>query len=227
MASASPSDVATDLAVAQAKADIALALTNQFQRELNNLRDALERVNKENKALKTENANLKTRLQTIAAGDADGEIDLTTLQEEPETELCRPPPEGTIFSNGGPYIPSKNDRTGGDILKNQLNQWTQARGYSVKIMRSKLTGARVKLVVTCVLAGKPHLMDEARRREKESQGYRINKPRTSRLRDCPLRFVLQEIVQHSGTFVVQHSELAAHQRCSHEPDPIMEELVAP
>lgn len=225
MASASPIDVDIDLAVAQAKADIALILTTQFQRELNNLRDALERANKENKTLKTENANLKRRLQAIPADDADGELDMNALQEELETEFCRPPPEGAIFSNGGPYIPSRSDRAHGDVLKTQLNEWTQARGYSVKIMRSKLTGARVKLVVTCVLAGKPRrMLDEATRRQRETQGYRVNKPRTSKLRDCPLRFHLQEIVQHSGTFVVQHSELAEHQQCNHEPDPTIGEV---
>lgn len=214
---AAPHDVLTDIAVAQAKADIALALTGQFQRELNNLRDALERANKENKALKLENTNLRARLES---GDAEGDEDLNGLIEEPETELGRPPPEGTIFSNGGPYKPSKTERADTTRLKQELNQWTQARGYSVKILRSKLTGARVKLVVTCVLAGKPNLMDEQRRREKASLGVRVNKPRVSRLKDCPLRFVLQEIVKDSGTFVVQHSDLPTHQRCNHEPDPI-------
>lgn len=211
----SPSNVAVDIAVAQAKADIALALTEQFQRELNNLRAALEQATKENKALQTENASLKARLES---GDAEGEEDLDGL-EEAETELGRPPPEGTIFSNGGPYKPGKAER---GRLKQELNQWTQARGYSVKILRSKLTGARAKLVVTCVLAGKPNLMDEQRRREKASTGVRVNKPRVSRLRDCPLRFVLQEIVKNSGSFVVQHSDLPTHQRCNHEPDPILE-----
>lgn len=217
---AAPNDVLTDIAVAQAKADIALALTGQFQRELNNLRDALERANKENKLLKAENASLRARLDN--GGDADGDDDLNALIEEPETELGRPPPEGTIFSNGGPYKPSKTERADTTRLKQELNQWTQARGYSVKILRSKLTGARVKLVVTCVLAGKPNLMDEQRRREKASLGVRVNKPRVSRLKDCPLRFVLQEIVKDSGTFVVQHSDLPTHQRCNHEPDSIPE-----
>lgn len=213
---AAPNDV--DIAVAQAKADIALALTGQFQRELNNLRDALERTTKENKALKTENSNLRARLE---GADAEGEDDLMNgLEEEPETDLGRPPPEGTIFSNGGPYKPSKTERADTTHLKHELNRWTQARGYSVKILRSKLTGARVKLVVTCVLAGKPVLMDEQRRKEKASMGVRVNKPRVSRLKDCPLRFVLQEIVKDSGTFVVQHSDLPTHQSCNHEPDPI-------
>lgn len=216
---AAPNDVLTDIAVAQAKADIALALTGQFQRELNNLRDALERANKENKALKLENTNLRARLES---GDAEGDDDLNGLLEEPETELGRPPPEGTIFSNGGPYKPSKTERADTTSLKQELNQWTQARGYSVKILRSKLTGARVKLVVTCVLAGRPNLMDEQRRREKASLGVRVNKPRVSRLKDCPLRFMLQEIVKDSGTFVVQRSDLPSHQRCNHDPDPIPE-----
>lgn len=216
---AAPNDVLTDIAVAQAKADIALALTGQFQRELNNLRDALERANKENKALKLENTSLRARLES---GDAEADDDLNGLIEEPETEFGRPPPEGTIFSNGGPYKPSKTERADTTRLKQELNQWTQARGYSVKILRSKLTGARVKLVVTCVLAGKPNLMDEQRRREKASLGVRVNKPRVSRLKDCPLRFVLQEIVKDSGTFVVQHSDLPTHQRCNHEPDPVPE-----
>lgn len=211
------SNVAIDMAVAQAKADIALALTEQFQRELNNLRGALEQANKENKALKAENASLKARLEN---GDAEGDDDLDNV-EEAETELGRPPPEGTIFSNGGPYKPSKTERDAGR-LKQELNHWTQARGYSVKILRSKLTGARVKLVVTCNLAGKPNLMDEQRRKEKASLGVRVNKPRVSRLRDCPLRFVLQEIVKDSGTFVVQHSDLPTHQHCNHEPNPIPE-----
>lgn len=215
---AAPSDTAIDFAVATAKADIALALTQQFQREINNLRNALEIANRENTHLKTQNAKLKARLE---AGDAEGDDD-DDAAAEPETDICRPPPEGTMFNNGGPYNPSKFDRSGSQQLKQELNQWTQARGYSVKIMRSKLTGARVKLVVTCVLSGKPHIMDEQRRQQKLSQGYRINKPRTSKLLECPLRFLLQEIVQGSGTFVVQHSGLDQHQHCNHEPDPIPE-----
>lgn len=218
---AATSDVLTDIAVAQAKADIALALTGQFQRELNNLRDALDQITKENKALKLENSSLRARLEN---GDAEGEEDLNVLIEEPQSDFGRPPPEGTIFSNGGPYKPSKTERADPTHLKQELNQWTQARGYSVKILRSKLTGARVKLVVGCVLAGRPNLMDEQRRREKVNQGVRVNKPRVSRLRDCPLRFVLQEIVKDSGTFVVQHSDLPSHQRCNHEPDPVPEPL---
>lgn len=218
---AAPNDTALDFAVATAKADIALALTQQFQRELNNLRTALENVNRENQYLRTQNARLKARLED---GDAEGEDEVDV--DQPDTDICRPPPEGTIFSNGGPYKPSKNDRTDAQQLKQELNQWTQARGYSVKIMRSKLTGARVKLVVVCVLAGKPHLMDEKQRREKAIQGFRVNKPRTSKLLECPLRFLLQEIVQDSGTFVVQHSGLATHQRCNHEPDPIPEPAAA-
>lgn len=219
---AAPNDVATQVAIAQAKADIALALTEQFQNELNSLRDALEKTTRENRALRTENTNLRARLES---GDAEGEDDpLRGLNEEPEADLGRPPSEGTLFSNGGPYKPSKNDRTDATRLKEELNQWTQARGYSVKIMRSKLTGARAKLVVTCRLAGKPDLMREEQRKEKASMGYRINKPRVSKLRDCPLRFLLQEIVQGSGTFVVQHSDLPMHQRCNHEPDPIPKAL---
>lgn len=213
---AAPNDTAIDFAVATAKADIALALTHQFQRELNNLRNALENAIKENNFLKTQNAKLKARLED---GDAEGEDDVDT--DAPDTDICRPPPEGTIFSNGAPYKPSKNG-TEAQQLKQELNQWTQARGYSVKIMRSKLTGARVKLVVVCVLAGKPHLMDDKQRQEKVIQGFRVNKPRTSKLLECPLRFLLQEIVQDSGTFVVQHSGLETHQHCNHEPNPIPE-----
>lgn len=214
---AATGDTAIDFAVATAKADIALALTQQFQRELNNLRNALEVAHRENLLLKTQNAKLKARLED---GDAEGEDEVDAGADEPAPSICRPPPEGTMFSNGGPYKPSKADRSESQQLKQELNRWTQARGYSVKILRSKLTGARVKLVVVCVLAGKPHMMDEQQRQEKLMQGYRINKPRTSKLLECPLRFLLQEIVQGSGTFVVQHSGLETHQRCNHEPDPI-------
>lgn len=218
---AGPDDTAIDFAVATAKADIALALTHQFQREINNLRTALENANRENHFLKAQNAKLKARLED---GDAEGEDEADS--DEHDTGLCRPPPEGTMFSNGGPYKPSKHDRTDTQQLKQELNQWTQARGYSVKIMRSKLTGARVKLVVVCVFAGRPHLMDDKRRQEKVTQGFRVNKPRTSKLLECPLRFLLQEIVQDSGTFVVQHSGLESHQRCNHDPDPIPEAAAA-
>ncbi|KAF3770331.1 hypothetical protein M406DRAFT_325778 [Cryphonectria parasitica EP155] len=223
---AASSDVAVQMAVAQAKADIALALTEQFQKELNNLRDALEQATKENKALRSENESLRSRLQ-VGAAEGEEDVLLNNLEEEEaEAGTGRPPPEGHIFSNGGPYRPSKNERADTTRLKQELNRWTQAHGYSVKIMRSKLTGARVKLVVTCVLAGKPNLMDEQRRREKANMGCRINKPRVSKLRDCPLRFLLQEIVQGSGTFVVQHSDLPTHQRCNHEPDRSLRQLGA-
>lgn len=220
---AAPNDAAIDFAVATGKAEIALALTQQFQKELNNLRNALENATRENHFLKAQNAKLKARLED---GDAEGEDEVDVDNDQPDTDICRAPPEGTIFSNGGPYKPSKHDRTEAQQLKQELNRWTQARGYSVKIMRSKLTGARVKLVVVCVLAGKPHLMDEKQRQEKVIQGFRVNKPRTSRLLECPLKFLLQEIVQDSGTFVVQHSGLASHLRCNHEPDPIPEPAAA-
>lgn len=224
MATPNPNNPAIDFAVATAKADVALALTQQFQREINNLRDALETANRENHFLKTQNAKLKARLDRLEDGDAEGEDEVDV--DEPDTDICRPPPEGTIFSNGGPYKPSKNDRNDTQQLKQELNQYTQARGYSVKIMRSKLTGARVKLVVVCVLAGRPHLMNEKQRQEKVIQGLRVNKPRTSKLLECPLRFLLQEIVQDSGTFVVQHTGVGSHMRCNHEPDPIPEPAAA-
>ncbi|KUI52901.1 hypothetical protein VP1G_10560, partial [Cytospora mali] len=143
----------------------------------------------------------------------------------------RPPPEGTIFSNGGAYNPSKTER-GNTRLKEELNRWTQARGYGVKILRSKLAGARAKLVVSCVFAGSPRYRDgerhetaeeEQRRRERaRTDGYRFYKKRASKLRDCPMRFMLHEIVPGSGMFVVKHSDAPEHQRCNHEPEPVPE-----
>ncbi|ROW13522.1 hypothetical protein VPNG_04387 [Cytospora leucostoma] len=235
------SQAATQALIAQAKAEIAIALTEQFQRDINGLRDALEHANQLITTLKNENANLKAALANAVEGydfnnipDAGvsgggiGGADGSGNGGNPE--LQRPPPEGTIFSNGNAYNPSKTER-GNTRLKEELNAWTQARGYSVKILRSKLAGTRAKLVVSCVYAGSPRYREgqhetaeeEQRRKEKaRTDGYRFYKKRTSKLRDCPMRFMLHEVIQGSGTFVVKHSDAPEHQRCNHEPEPLPE-----
>lgn len=238
------SQAATQALIAQAKAEIAIALTEQFQRDINGLRDALEHANQLITTLRNENANLKAALADAVEGyDFDNIPDAAAAGgggSGGSPELQRPPPEGTIFSNGSAYNPSKTER-GNTRLKEALNAWTQARGYSVKILRSKLAGTRAKLVVSCVYAGSPRYREgaaqnqnqnqqqhetaeeERRRRERaRADGYRFYKKRTSKLRDCPMRFMLHEVIQGSGTFVVKHSDAPEHQRCNHEPEPLPE-----
>lgn len=228
---------ATQALIAQGKAEIAIALTEQFQKDINGLRDALEHANQLITTLRTENANLKAALGSAVEGydfnnlpDASAASAGGVILAGANQGLQQPPPEGTIFSNGGAYNPTKTER-GNTRLKEELNRWTQARGYSVKILRSKLAGTRAKLVVSCVFAGSPRYREvqnetaeeEQRRRERaQADGYRFYKKRTSKLRDCPMRFMLHEVIQGSGTFVVKHSDAPEHQRCNHEPDAVPE-----
>ncbi|ROW03565.1 hypothetical protein VSDG_01403 [Cytospora chrysosperma] len=233
---------ATQALVAQGKAEIAIALTEQFQKDINGLRDALEHANQLITTLRAENANLKAALGSAVEGfDFNNLPDASTSggggingaaagDGQQHQGLQQPPPEGTLFSNGGAYNPSKTER-GNTRLKEELNRWTQARGYSVKILRSKLAGTRAKLVVSCVFAGSPRYREgqhetaeeEQRRRERaRTDGYRFYKKRTSKLRNCPMRFMLHEVIQGSGTFVVKHSDAPEHQRCNHEPDAVPE-----
>lgn len=260
----------TQAEIASAKADLAVLLTKQFQDDINQLRDALDSANQLAALLKTENATLKYALkEAVEDYDFDANIPPITRARNgsagvPESEgwgLQRPPPEGTIFSNGGVYGAKRDNRQ----LMQEVNRWTQAHGYKVNIYRSKLSGTKVKMVISCSLGGRSR--DLALRREgAEAEAERaramgfhafvfpdlnapqaINggqaqvhqpdslpmeqgdgqnpqapakKPRkkmTPRRKDCPLRFILQELVAGSGTYVVRHSELPSQQRCNHEP----------
>ena len=252
----------TQAEIASAKADLAVLLTKQFQDDINQLRDALDSANQLVALLKTENATLKGALKdAVEDYDFDANIPPITRARDgsaglPEAErwgLQRPPPEGTIFSNGGSYGPRRDNRQ----LMKELNSWTQAHGYKVKIYRSKLSGTKLKLVISCCLSGRAR--DLAMRREgagaeaeraramgfhafvlpetpaanaalaqapqpqprpeadPQVPGKKPRKKMTPRRKDCPLRFILQELVAGSGTYVVRHSELPSQQRCNHEP----------
>ncbi|KAK2605740.1 hypothetical protein N8I77_008556 [Diaporthe amygdali] len=256
-------NIRTEAIVASAKADLAVVLTKQFQDDINQLRDALDSANQLVALLKTENASLKGALKECAEGyDFDANIPPITRARNgsagvPESEragLQRPPPEGTIFSNGGAY--GQQAGKGNRQLMQELNRWTQAHGYKVKIYRSKLSGTKRKLVISCIYGGNPK--DLAARRctaEEEAERARAmgfhtyvlqeepapepqpqpepepqpegdpqvpaKKPRkkmTPRRKDCPMRFILQELVAGSGTFVTRHSDLPSNQRCNHEPE---------
>ncbi|KUI52457.1 hypothetical protein VP1G_11424, partial [Cytospora mali] len=62
------SQAATQALIAQGKAEIAIALTEQFQRDINGLRDALVHANQLITTLRTENANLKVALGNAVEG---------------------------------------------------------------------------------------------------------------------------------------------------------------
>ncbi|KAH8768299.1 hypothetical protein F5883DRAFT_554355 [Diaporthe sp. PMI_573] len=259
----------TQAEIASAKADLAVLLTKQFQDDINQLRDALDSANQLAELLKTENAALKGALkEAVEDYDFDANIPPITRARNgsaglPESEgwgLQRPPPEGTIFSNGGAYGARRDNRH----LMQEVNRWTQAHGYKAKIYRSKLSGTKLKIVISCALAGRAR--DLALRREgaeveaeraramgfhafvlpdatgtqpanpaqaaqphlqpvdqpegmgdPQVPGKKPRKKMTPRRKDCPLRFILQELVAGSGTYVVRHSELPSQQRCNHEP----------
>lgn len=261
----------TQAEIASAKADLAVLLTRQFQDDINQLRDALDSANQLVALLKTENATLKHALkEAVEDYDFDATIPPVTRARNPGSGesseggspgLQRPPPEGTIFSNGGAYGAKRDNRH----LMQEVNRWTQAHGYKVNIYRSKMSGTKVKMVISCSLGGRSR--DLALRREgAEAEAERARamgfhafvlpdasaaqaansaaaqagqvqseqmqqpeggeasapakKPRkkmTPRRKDCPLRFILQELVAGSGTYVVRHSELPSQQRCNHEP----------
>ncbi|KAG8158588.1 hypothetical protein KVR01_011710 [Diaporthe batatas] len=252
----------TQAEIASAKADLAVLLTKQFQDDINQLRDALDSANQLVALLKTENATLKYALkEAVEDYDFDANIPPITRARNgsagvPEAEgwgLQRPPPEGTIFCNGGAYGAKRDNRQ----LMQEVNRWTQAHGYKVNIYRSKLSGTKVKMMISCSLGGRSR--DLALRREgaeaeaerARAMGFhafvlpdanaaqagqvqlgqtqqpdgagpsapakRPRKKMAPRRKDCPLRFILQELVAGSGAFVVKHAELPSQQRCNHEP----------
>lgn len=142
----------------------------------------------------------------------------------PRPDMQCPPPEGTIFCNGGPYNSAKTgERSNHNAqLKKELNDWTRARGYTVKIYRSRLEKKRAKLIISCVLAGRPTRVrseeEEHQRREQALEGGALfRKQRLSKLSDCPLKFSLLEMVEGSGTFLVKHMMDPKAQHCNHEP----------
>lgn len=152
----------TPAVIASAKADLAVLLTKQFQDDINQLRDALDSANQLVALLKTENLTLKGALKEANENyDFDANIPPITRARNggvgvPEAEragLLRPPPEGTIFSNGGPC--GRKAGKGNKKLMQEVNRWTQAHGYKVKIFRSKPTGTKLKLVISCVYGGSP------------------------------------------------------------------------
>lgn len=225
----------TQVEVAQAKAELAVLLTDSFREDINGLRHALQHANQLIETLQTENANLK-----LALSNADPNYTFEEPQPEPEPtavspdprvlrpDLLQVPPEGIIFSNGGPYTPAKTgERASNNArLKRELNEWTQARGYSVKIFRSRLEKKRAKLIISCILAGAPKYRagrqetaeEQQQRRERaQLEGGSFRKQRVSRLQDCPLRFTLLEIIPGSGTFIVKHMGDPNAQKCNHGP----------
>lgn len=169
----------TPAVIASAKADLAVLLTKQFQDDINQLRDALDSANQLVALLKTENATLKGALReaTNEGYDFDANIPPVTRARNgaaPESErsgLLRPPPEGTIFSNGG-ACGRKDGARGNRQLMRELNRWTQAHGYKVKIFRSKPSGTKLKLVISCVYGGNPRDVTAARRAEEELERVR-------------------------------------------------------
>ncbi|KAG6358808.1 hypothetical protein INS49_012327 [Diaporthe citri] len=167
----------TPAVIASAKADLAVLLTKQFQDDINQLRDALDSANQLVALLKTENATLKGALkETNESYDFDANIPPVTRARNgaPESErsgLLRPPPEGTIFSNGG-ACGRKDGGKGNRQLMQQLNRWTQAHGYKVKIFRSKPSGTKLKLVISCIYSGTAKDVTAARRAEEELERAR-------------------------------------------------------
>lgn len=145
--------------IASAKAEIAVLLSKQFQDDITQLRDALDSANQLAALLRAENATLKAALKDAVEGyDFDANIPPVTRARNgsagvPEAErsgLQRPPPEGTIFSNGAAYGARRDNRQ----LMKELNRWTQAHGYKVKIYHNKLAGTKLKLTISCILGGR-------------------------------------------------------------------------
>lgn len=162
----------TQAEIASAKADLAVLLTKQFQDDINQLRDALDSANQLVALLKTENATLKDALKNAVEDyDFDANIPPITrarngsagLPEAERSGLQRPPPEGTIFSNGGAYGAKRDNRQ----LMQEVNRWTQAHGYKVNIYRSKLSGTKIKMIISCTLGGRAR--DAALRRQGAEQ----------------------------------------------------------
>lgn len=162
----------TQAEIASAKADLAVLLTKQFQDDINQLRDALDSANQLVALLKTENATLKGALkEAVEDYDFDANIPPITrarngsagLPEAERSGLQRPPPEGTIFTNGSAYGAKKDNRQ----LMQEVNRWTQAHGYKVNIYRSKLSGTKIKMIISCTLGGRAR--DTALRRQGAEQ----------------------------------------------------------
>lgn len=243
MASSNPAaEAETKIEVAQAKAELAVVLTESFREDINGLRHALQHANQRIDALQAENASLRLALSHADPNYAHPEQQQPGPRPEDDAapaavvadarvlraDLLQVPPEGTIFSNGGPYMPGKTgERAANNArLKRELNEWTQDRGYSVKIFRSRLEKKRAKLIISCILAGAPKYRagrqetaeEQQQRKERAQQeGESFRKQRVSRLQNCPLRFSLLEIISGSGTFVVKHTGDPGALKCNHEP----------
>lgn len=233
---------------------MAVVLAESFREDINSLRDALQHANQIITTLQAENASLRAALannhNSLGPSHADGTHDadaeaaddtinralLVATQSflppppqlaPPRPDMQRPPPEGTIFCNGGPYSSAKTgERSNHNMqLKKELNDWTRVRGYTVKIYRSRLEKKRAKLIISCVLAGRPKRIrseeEEHQRREQALEGGALfRKQRLSKLSDCPLKFSLLEMVEGSGTFLVKHVMDPNAQHCNHEPVPV-------
>ncbi|KAI3391431.1 hypothetical protein diail_7355, partial [Diaporthe ilicicola] len=52
----------------------------------------------------------------------------------------------------------------------------------------------------------------------QAPAKKARKKMTPKFKDCPLRFILQELVEGSGTYVVKHTGIPYQQRCNHEPN---------
>lgn len=227
--------------IAEAKAELAVVLTDSFREDINGLRDALQHANQLIATLQAENATLKAAL---VRADPNYNLDQVDPERNPtpvpaldaanrapcfaRPDMQQVPPEGTIFSNGRPYTANKTgERANNNVrLKKELNAWTETRGYSVKIFRSRLEKKRAKLIISCALSGAPKYRagrqetaaeQQQRRDSADVSGGTFRKQRVSRLQNCPLRFTLLEIVEGSGTFVVKHQMNLGAQRCNHEP----------
>ncbi|KAL1846864.1 hypothetical protein Daus18300_014122 [Diaporthe australafricana] len=160
--------------IASAKAEIAVLISKQFQDDITQLRDALDSANQLAALLKAENATLKAALKDAVEGyDFDAIIPPITrarnggdgVPERERSGLQRPPPEGTIFSNGGAYGPKRDNKQ----LMKELNRWTQAHGYKAKIYHNKVSGTKGKLTISCVLSGRPKKGLAARRETAEQE----------------------------------------------------------
>lgn len=251
--------------IAQAKAEMAVVLSDSFREDINSLRLALRHANQLIATLQAENASIRAALTHAnpafdfatlrpdpkPCADADAVDDADDDDDDndnpagtpssrrfaprippvfpPRPDMQRPPPEGTIFSNGGPYSSSRKGERSiyNKRLKKELNDWTRLRGYTVKIYRSRLEKKRAKLIISCGRAGRPK---KVRSEEEEQQlleqahegGPSFRKQRVSKLSDCPLKFSLLEIVEGSGTFAVKHALDSGAQHCNHGPDPVLE-----